>query len=38
MAKRKTKTTLPEVTVESIIASKIAELEQRSRRTSKNQM
>lgn len=28
MAKRKTKTTLPEVTVESIIASKIAELEQ----------
>lgn len=27
MAKRKTKTTLPEVTVESIIASKIAELE-----------
>ena len=28
MAKRKTKTTLPDVTVESIIASKIAELEQ----------
>ena len=27
MAKRKTKTTLPDVTVESIIASKIAELE-----------
>lgn len=27
MAKRKTKTTLPEVTVESVIASKIAELE-----------